>query len=94
MWWIATPKEYWPEDEEALQHIQTRMQAPYGDRQQELVLIGIDMDKAALTAAFDACLLTEAELASGIDAWRTLSDPFPPWPVNIQEESPEAVAAV
>jgi G3E family GTPase len=94
MWWSATPQEYWPQDEESLQHIHSRIQAPYGDRQQELVVIGMGMDKAALTAAFDACLLTEAELASGMDAWRQLSDPFPQWSVNRQDESPERVAEV
>jgi len=94
MWWSATPQEYWPQDEESLQHIHSRMQPPYGDRQQELVVIGMGMDKAALIAAFDACLLTEAELASGMDAWRQLSDPFPQWSVNRQDESPELVAEV
>ncbi len=87
MWWAATPKEYWPEDAETLQHIHSRMQGPYGDRQQELVLIGIVMDKAALTAAFDACLMTEAELAAGMDAWRTLSDPFPQWSIHTLDQS-------
>lgn len=92
MWWSATPQEYWPQDEESLQHIHSRMQAPYGDRQQELVVIGMGMDKAVHTAAFDACLLTEAELTSGMDAWRQLSDPFPQWSVSRQDESPELVA--
>lgn len=87
MWWAATPKEYWPKDAETLQHIHSRMQGPYGDRQQELVLIGIVMDKAALTAAFDACLMTEAELAAGMDAWRTLSDPFPQWSIHTLDQS-------
>jgi len=32
-----------------------------------------------LTAAFDACLLTEAELAAGPAAWASLPDPFPQW---------------
>lgn len=94
MWWSATPQEYWPQDEDSLQHIHSRMQAPYGDRQQELVVIGMGMDKAALIAAFDACLLTEAELTSGMDVWRQLSDPFPQWSVSRQDESPELVAEV
>jgi len=95
MWWVATPKEYWPEDAETLQHIHTRMQGPYGDRQQELVLIGIAMDKTALTAAFDDCLLTEAEIALGMDAWRQFSDPFPAWSVNMsQEQAPMLAEAI
>jgi len=27
----------------------------------------------------DACLLTDAEMARGVDAWRLLADPFGPW---------------
>lgn len=82
IWWAATPAEYWPQDTDSLQHIRSRMQAPYGDRQQELVIIGMGMDKAALTAKFDACLLTESELALGMAAWREFNDPFPQWSVE------------
>jgi len=95
MWWVATPKEYWPEDAESFAHIKSRWQEPYGDRQQELVLIGIAMDKTALTAAFDDCLLTEAEVALGMDAWRQFSDPFPVWSVNMsQEQAPLLAEAI
>ncbi|MDP8568706.1 zinc metallochaperone GTPase ZigA [Methylophilus aquaticus] len=93
MWWVATPSEYWPEDADSFQHIKSRWQEPYGDRQQELVIIGMQMDKAALTAQFDACLMTEAEMALGMEAWRTLPDPFPQWSVNLpaEEDSVEEV---
>lgn len=86
MWWVATPSEYWPEDADSFQHIKSRWQEPYGDRQQELVIIGMQMDKTALTAQFDACLMTEAEIALGMEAWRTLPDPFPQWSVNLPAE--------
>lgn len=86
MWWVATPSEYWPEDADSFQHIKSRWQEPYGDRQQELVIIGMQMDKAALTAQFDACLMSEAEIALGMEAWRTLPDPFPQWSVNLPAE--------
>jgi len=89
MWWVATPKDYWPQDSDSLQHIHGRWQEPFGDRQQELVIIGMQMDKAALTAKFDACLLTDVEMALGMDAWRTFPDPFPQWSVNLNAESEE-----
>jgi G3E family GTPase len=92
MWWVATPNEYWPEDEESFQQIKSRWQEPYGDRQQELVIIGMQMDKEALTAQFDACLLTEAEIALGLEAWETLPDPFPKWAVQ-QDDVLEAQEA-
>lgn len=54
-------------------------QEPFGDRRQELTLIGLDMDTQALKTAFDACLLTADELAVDQDRWLELCDPFPAW---------------
>ena len=82
MWWVATDKAHWPEDEESLNHIQSRWQEPYGDRQQEIVIIGMQMDKANIETGFNACLLTDTEIAMGMDAWRTFADPFPNWSVQ------------
>jgi len=89
-WWASSPKDYWPEDAEGLDMIQSRWQEPFGDRQQELVLIGVNMDKEALIKAFDRCLLTDDEMlmgAMGLDmqGWKVLPDPFPAW--NQHEES-------
>ncbi|MDC7690475.1 zinc metallochaperone GTPase ZigA [Vogesella indigofera] len=79
LWWDAVDRADWPDDAESRALIASRWQEPWGDRQQELVLIGIDMDVAALTAAFDACLLSDAELAAGAQSWAGLADPFEPW---------------
>ncbi|MDQ8044371.1 MAG: GTP-binding protein [Patulibacter sp.] len=54
-------------------------EAPYGDRRQELVFIGSDMDRAELTNRLDACLLTDAELRVGPSSWVAFEDPFPSW---------------
>ncbi|TVQ50055.1 MAG: GTP-binding protein [Gammaproteobacteria bacterium] len=78
-WWAATPRQHWPEDDAALGPLLDRFEAPWGDRRQELVLIGIGMERARLTAMLDACLLSDAEFAGGPDAWRLLADPFPDW---------------
>ncbi|MDC7719069.1 zinc metallochaperone GTPase ZigA [Vogesella sp. DC21W] len=79
LWWDAVDRADWPQDDESRAIITSRWAEPWGDRQQELVIIGMGMDQAALTAAFDACLLTEAELAAGPAAWASLPDPFPQW---------------
>lgn len=48
----------------------------YGDRINELVFIGIDMNRTKMEQFLDACLLTLEELE--ID-WSNLEDPFPTW---------------
>jgi G3E family GTPase len=51
----------------------------WGDRRQELAVIGISLDEAALRDEFDACLLTEREMREGPARWQRLPDPFPSW---------------
>lgn len=46
---------------------------------QELAFIGIDLNRAALSAALDAAALSDAELAAGPAAWASFPDPFPAW---------------
>ncbi len=52
---------------------------PIGDRQQELVLIGMGLDEADLRARLAACLLTDDEMRLGPAGWATFNDPFPSW---------------
>ena len=81
-WWAAVPKDNWPEDEDLLARIDKTWHRLWGDRRQELVFIGTrDMDKAALTAALDACLLELPAEGNSIETkgWAALPDPFPEW---------------
>lgn len=79
VWFAAVPKSEWPEDPEVRRDITSNWEDPWGDRRQELVFIGADMDRAALLAGLDRCLLTADELAGGPNAWATFSDPFSSW---------------
>nr|MBL8454725.1 GTP-binding protein [Zoogloeaceae bacterium] len=79
-WWAAVPPERWPQDPESVAAIRANWDDEVGDARQELVLIGIDMDEAMLRECFDLCLLTDAELAHGPQAWTTWHNPFPDWP--------------
>ena len=75
-WWAAVPRERWPDHAQALEKMRQHWVEPWGDRRQELVFIGAGMDRAAITAALDACLIGEALTPN---AWADLPDPFPRW---------------
>lgn len=77
-WWAAVPKDRWPDDPHALSHIEKLWDDPYGDRRQELVFIGADMDKTNITAKLDAALI-EPQEEFDPSIWPKLSDPFPAW---------------
>ncbi|WP_172400411.1 zinc metallochaperone GTPase ZigA [Alcaligenes faecalis] len=79
-WWASMPPERWPEDPETVALIKEKWDERVGDARQELVLIGMDMDEAALRARFDACLLSDEEMASGPSTWTTWTNPFSDWP--------------
>ena len=85
VWWAAVPKKDWPQEPDALAVIRGRWQEPHGDAQQELVMIGMDMDEATLRRRLDACLLSDAELALGEDGWREMEDPFPRWTLDDED---------
>ena len=78
-WWAAIPPERRPQDADSRAALATVWRQPHGDRRQELVLIGTDMDQAALTAMLDSALLTPTEVQRGVRGWGKLSDPFPVW---------------
>jgi G3E family GTPase len=73
-YWVASlPPEqqtqYLEEDPDLKNHWDEK----FGDRKNELVLIGIDMDKNLVKASLDRCLLTEEEMTQN---WNQMNDPF------------------
>ena len=78
-WWDSIPRKDWPKDKDLVERIQKGWHRVWGDRRQELVFIGTrDMDKAAIRAELDACLVQGPRLADRA-AWSKLHDPFPQW---------------
>ncbi len=85
-WGAAVPRNQWPEDEETLREIEENWAEPWGDRRQEIVFIGRDLDRAAIEEQLNACLATEEEAAWGDDTWSLVVDPFPKWGPASSEE--------
>ncbi|KXU95654.1 cobalamin biosynthesis protein CobW [Caballeronia megalochromosomata] len=88
LWWAAQDRSEWPTDDPELE---AEIVAEWhgdpddnsiGDRRQELVLIGEDLDPASWEEKFDACLLSDDEWALGPDGWQRFADPFPAWEVE------------
>ena len=84
-WWAASPDDQWPDDALERLEILTDWDSDFGDRRQELVFIGQDLDLVDLHARLDATLLTDDELAGGTDAWAALPDPLPEWDMSDEE---------
>ena len=79
-------KERWPDDPETREWIDEHWDDQVGDCRQEIVFIGVEMDREQIEAKLDAALITHEELTAGLEKWLTLEDPLPSW------EQPEAEA--
>lgn len=88
-WWAVLPEDAAPEDPVEEELLANLWHPEWGDRRQEIVLIGQDMNEAALRMRLDACLLTDAEMALGPEGWANFDDPFGIWAV-VEEEADEA----
>jgi G3E family GTPase len=83
-WWAAVPRDDWPDDEVERAAVLNDFAGPYGDRRQELVFIGIEIDRHMIESRLEECLLTDDEFAAGPEVWSAWHDPFEP----IVDESP------
>jgi len=79
MWWAAADASDWPDDENIVNEIVKMFDGEFQDRRQELVIIGIDMNKEEIIKNFDSCLLTDEEMELGVDKWKDFENPFPEW---------------
>lgn len=80
-WWAAIPEERWPAHEQGIAYLNEHWAEPWGDRRQELVFIGAGMDKDAIHALLDACLLDpdSGRTMQDLAHWSRQGDPFPQW---------------
>ena len=63
-WWSSLPRGEWPTDQKQVAEIlKDYADDEMGDRRQELVFIGVNMDREAITRLLDGCLLSDSEMA-------------------------------
>ena len=86
IWWADAPREHWPEDPEERALIEAEFVGEYGDRRQEIVFIGQNLEQTKTCQTLDSCLLSDEELALGKDAWKRFDDPFPKWFASDDED--------
>lgn len=78
-WWASVPMKRRAMNPAYLENqelIQAKWDKKWGDRMNELVFIGQDMDKEKITADLDACLLTDEEI-TWMDAGLEFGDNWP-----------------
>lgn len=79
-WWASVPHQNWPDDEAWKATLAGYWDDVYGDRRQELVFIGADMDETTIRSALDNCLVPSSQ-DDVFMPWHYdhLADPFPQW---------------
>ncbi|RHY70400.1 hypothetical protein DYB30_007015 [Aphanomyces astaci] len=96
-WWCALPEADWDVSNESdIEDIKRDFEHPYGDRKQEIVFIGTNLDESKLSESLATCLLTDDELhqhTRGTPAIndrlkctkRWLYDPLPAWTETVDD---------
>ena len=77
MWWAAVPRHHWEQPDGQRPDQQPDWHPRFGDRVQQLVFIGQQMEEQAIRAGLDACLLDRRLADADSDVWDTLQNPFP-----------------
>ncbi len=75
-WWVATPRDQWPTDDEFQTQLKEHWSVEFGDRRQVFGWIGYRLDVVSWRRRLQRCLLTPSELLEGESAWRSFDDPF------------------
>ena len=77
-WWATVPKEQWPDHDSLRAYMKSNWEDLWGDRRQEIVFIGADIDWPKMKARLDSCLVPVLT-GSSVDELPNYPDPFPIW---------------
>lgn len=91
-WWADSPQDEWPDEPELVAEVQALMDSEVGDRRQELVVIGQDMDHEGVDAALAQCLVTDEEWDAVKAGASALDDPFEEWIFDDDEDVTDSPA--
>lgn len=85
-WFAAVEKERWPEDPRTRDWIDGNWDDEVGDCRQEIVFIGVNMDRNRIEVVLDDALVTSEEMKAGPPLWLQFPDPLPSWePEQMQQ---------
>ena len=79
LWFASVDRAHWPDDPAQRKWVDGNWDPEVGDRRQEIVFIGVDMNRDDLEAVFDTALITDEEIAIGVESGIRFEDPLPPW---------------
>ena len=78
-WFVTIEREQWPDDPATRDWIEQHWDDEVGDCRQEIVFIGVAMDRQRIESILDDALVTDDEMAAGPSAWLQFADSLPDW---------------
>jgi G3E family GTPase len=77
LWWAAVPRRKWKHPAGERPDQQPGWHPRFGDRHQELVFIGVNLDRDRLQRRLEDCQLPPSLVAKGSAHWSRSASPFP-----------------
>lgn len=90
LFWAAIPEHEWPSDDALRERVMRNWDTQYGDRETEMVFVGMGIDKNRLEGLLDGCLLQDEEMVF-TNMWENIDDPFVEWVPLIEDDEDEEV---
>jgi G3E family GTPase len=86
-WLAGCDKSLWPKDPQVLKEIEDNWNSFYGDRHNQIVMIGKVETLEQTKKALESCLMTEQELEADLGLILKQEDPFGDW--SLRTKRPE-----